>query len=88
MVAKSSSYNFVRTKGIRGFSVARSGCYHPALVADYPAHMIRWFAILPFLAMLVGPFFVNQVTPFVLRHAVPAGLVRGLGPAYLCDHGG
>jgi hypothetical protein len=28
--------------------------------------MIRWLAILPFLAMLVGPFFVNQVTPFVL----------------------
>jgi hypothetical protein len=28
--------------------------------------MIRWLAVLPFLAMLVGPFFVNQVTPFVL----------------------
>jgi hypothetical protein len=27
--------------------------------------MVRWLALLPFLAMLVGPFFVNRVTPFV-----------------------
>ncbi len=27
--------------------------------------MIRWLAILPCLAVLVGPFFLNRVTPFV-----------------------
>jgi len=27
--------------------------------------MVRWLALLPFLAMLVGPFFVNRVTPFL-----------------------
>lgn len=26
---------------------------------------IRWLALLPFLGMLVGPFFVNRVTPYV-----------------------
>jgi hypothetical protein len=29
-------------------------------------HMVRWLALLPFLGMLVGPFFVNRVTPYVL----------------------
>jgi Protein of unknown function (DUF3311) len=27
---------------------------------------IRWLAIVPFVALLVGPFFVNQATPLVL----------------------
>ena len=27
---------------------------------------LRWLALLPFLGMLVGPFFLNRVTPFVL----------------------
>jgi uncharacterized protein DUF3311 len=27
--------------------------------------MVRWFALLPCLAILVGPFFLNRVTPFV-----------------------
>ena len=27
---------------------------------------IRWLAVLPFLAMLVGPFFLNRVAPPVL----------------------
>jgi hypothetical protein len=27
---------------------------------------IRWLAIVPFLALIIGPFFVNRVTPFVL----------------------
>ncbi len=27
---------------------------------------IRWLAIIPFLALIVGPFFVNRVTPLVL----------------------
>jgi hypothetical protein len=27
---------------------------------------IYWLAVLPFLGLIVGPFFVNQVTPFVL----------------------
>jgi xanthosine utilization system XapX-like protein len=27
---------------------------------------IRWLAVLPFLGMLVGPFFVNRVQPLVL----------------------
>ncbi len=26
---------------------------------------IRWLAVLPFLALLVGPFFVNRVTPTI-----------------------
>ncbi len=28
--------------------------------------MVRALAVLPFLAMLVGPFFVNRVTPTIL----------------------
>jgi hypothetical protein len=27
---------------------------------------IRWFAVVPFLALIVGPFFVNRATPLVL----------------------
>jgi hypothetical protein len=27
---------------------------------------LRWLAVLPFLGMLVGPFFVNRATPLVL----------------------
>lgn len=27
---------------------------------------IRWLAIVPFLALIIGPFFVNRVTPFIL----------------------
>lgn len=27
---------------------------------------VRWLAVLPFLAMLIGPFFVNTVAPYVL----------------------
>jgi hypothetical protein len=27
---------------------------------------IRWLAIVPFLALLVGPFFVNRATPLIL----------------------
>ena len=26
---------------------------------------VHWLAVLPFLALIVGPFFVNRVTPFV-----------------------
>jgi hypothetical protein len=26
---------------------------------------VRWLALLPFLALLAGPFFVNRVTPLV-----------------------
>jgi Protein of unknown function (DUF3311) len=26
----------------------------------------RWAALLPFLALIIGPFFVNRVTPYVL----------------------
>ena len=29
-------------------------------------HSIRWLAVVPFLALLVGPFFVNRVSPSVL----------------------
>jgi xanthosine utilization system XapX-like protein len=28
--------------------------------------MVRWLALLPFLGMLVGPFFVNRVAPYIL----------------------
>lgn len=27
---------------------------------------IRWLAVIPFLALIVGPFFVNRATPSVL----------------------
>ncbi|HLI11422.1 MAG TPA: DUF3311 domain-containing protein [Alphaproteobacteria bacterium] len=27
---------------------------------------LRWLAVLPFLGLVVGPFFVNRVTPYVL----------------------
>jgi hypothetical protein len=27
---------------------------------------LRWLAVLPFLGMLVGPFFLNRVEPYVL----------------------
>ena len=26
---------------------------------------IRWLAVLPFLGLIVGPFFVNRATPFI-----------------------
>jgi ABC-type amino acid transport system permease subunit len=25
----------------------------------------RWLAVVPFLALIVGPFFVNRATPFI-----------------------
>jgi Protein of unknown function (DUF3311) len=28
--------------------------------------MVRFLALLPFLAMLAGPFFLNRVTPYIL----------------------
>jgi hypothetical protein len=28
--------------------------------------MVRWLALLPPLAILIGPFFLNRVTPYVL----------------------
>jgi hypothetical protein len=28
-------------------------------------HMVRLFALLPFAAMLIGPFFVNRVEPTI-----------------------
>ncbi|HEU0369005.1 MAG TPA: DUF3311 domain-containing protein [Candidatus Acidoferrum sp.] len=27
---------------------------------------IRWLAVVPFLALLIGPFFVNRPTPLIL----------------------
>jgi hypothetical protein len=27
---------------------------------------IRWIAVVPFLALIVGPFFVNRATPLIL----------------------
>ena len=27
---------------------------------------IRWLAIVPFLALIIGPFFVNRPTPLIL----------------------
>jgi hypothetical protein len=27
---------------------------------------LRWLAVLPFLGILIGPFFLNRVEPFVL----------------------
>lgn len=27
---------------------------------------VRWLAVLPFLALIVGPFFVNRAAPLVL----------------------
>ena len=27
---------------------------------------IRWLAVIPFLALIVGPFFVNRATPLIL----------------------
>ena len=27
---------------------------------------IRWLAVLPFLGLIVGPFFVDRVQPFIL----------------------
>ena len=29
-------------------------------------HRVHLLALLPFLAMLVGPFFLNRVTPYIL----------------------
>jgi Protein of unknown function (DUF3311) len=26
---------------------------------------VRWLALLPYLALIVGPFFLNRVTPYV-----------------------
>ncbi len=27
---------------------------------------IRWLAVIPFIALIIGPFFVNKAEPFVL----------------------
>ena len=35
------------------------------VIAGDPA-VIRWLAALPFLGMLIGPFFLNRVQPLVL----------------------
>ncbi len=35
-------------------------------VASLLMRMVRALAVLPFLAMLVGPFFINRVTPTIL----------------------
>jgi hypothetical protein len=32
---------------------------------------IRWFAVIPFLALIVGPFFVNPATPLILGLPFP-----------------
>jgi hypothetical protein len=37
-----------------------------AEIESSPMHSIRWLAVVPFLALLVGPFFVNRVSPSVL----------------------
>ncbi len=29
-------------------------------------HSIRWLAVIPFFALIVGPFFVNRPAPLVL----------------------
>ncbi len=29
-------------------------------------HSIRWLAVIPFLALIVGPFFVNRADPSIL----------------------
>jgi hypothetical protein len=26
---------------------------------------VRWLAVVPFIAMVIGPFFLNRVTPYV-----------------------
>jgi hypothetical protein len=33
---------------------------------DVSMRHLRWLAALPFLGMLVGPFFLNRVEPYVL----------------------
>jgi hypothetical protein len=39
---------------------------------------VRWLAVLPFLAMLVGPFFLNRVSPlFSACLSCGLGLWRG-----------
>jgi hypothetical protein len=35
-------------------------------LGGYLMRAVRWLAVLPFLAMLVGPFFLNRVSPPVL----------------------
>jgi hypothetical protein len=35
-------------------------------LGDCQIRLVRWLAILPFVALLVGPFFVNRATPHVL----------------------
>lgn len=33
---------------------------------DWHVRSIRWLAVLPFIGLVIGPFFVNRPTPFVL----------------------
>jgi hypothetical protein len=46
--------------------VPREGLVSPYRARSHVMRNVRWLAVLPFLGMLVGPFFVNRVTPFVL----------------------
>jgi O-antigen ligase len=39
---------------------------HDVKVGSSRMRTIRWLAIVPFLALLIGPFFVNRTTPLVL----------------------
>jgi hypothetical protein len=41
-----------------------AGMFSPQRVP--PMRSIRWLAVVPFLALIVGPFFVNRATPLVL----------------------
>ena len=40
------------------------------------AHL-RWLGVLPFLGILVGIFFVNHVTPYVLGLPLPLAWIVG-----------
>jgi Protein of unknown function (DUF3311) len=48
-----------------GFHHSRKQVFSPQQESS-SMRSIRWLAVIPFLALIVGPFFVNRATPLIL----------------------
>jgi hypothetical protein len=51
---------------VTGTFAAAAGFRHDYHSRSLSMRGIRWLAVVPFIALLVGPFFVNQATPLIL----------------------
>jgi len=64
-MAKRASTSVDRESVIRARPVRRARL-GSADLGGWSMRAVRWLAVLPFLAMLVGPFFLNRVSPPIL----------------------